>query len=423
MLYSFSITMGVLCLIETLCCSYFMLFKEFRTCNAGIYFATGLAICFMAFYAAVKQQVNDPSQSVFISPKWLPKIKFLLSATILIYVSVLFIQFGIKLFAHEGIDYRLADMLPLIKEASARWLSNQKIYTPVLSVWGGEEIPYLPAMWMPFIPTVWLNVDIRWTTIALTVLSFAIILFMQWKLTATNFLISALFIFTGLFVFSRFHTFELTDAYRLSQEGVPLFFYILLCLAITTKQPIWIGIGFSLCLLSRYAVFPLVPFYLVLLLTDKNYKQFFMIIATMTVVIFGLFVIPYFIERPVYFLNIPFNYLAKTEGFWRAYDYSLADVKGLGLSYLFGYKNLALQRILYNLLLIVIPIAWLVTYVFIRKKQTINTELWVLAGIKLILLIMYNFLPTPYMYLFFIPTLVSYPIYIFTLQHKQSKSI
>jgi hypothetical protein len=69
-------------------------------------------------------------------------------------------------------------MLPVIKVMNERLLQGHwnQVYDPIQEIWNGTRPIYLPAMWLPYLPAVAMQADLRWVTVIAVLLSFIIIL-------------------------------------------------------------------------------------------------------------------------------------------------------------------------------------------------------------------------------------------------------
>ena len=68
------------------------------------------------------------------------------------------------------LDYRRADMLPIMQVMSERFLSGTDPYAPIPEIWTGMQPIYLPAMWLPYLPAIAFDFDMRWMGILFLVL-------------------------------------------------------------------------------------------------------------------------------------------------------------------------------------------------------------------------------------------------------------
>ncbi|MEP7320542.1 MAG: hypothetical protein ABI761_01440 [Saprospiraceae bacterium] len=134
-----------------------------------------------------------------------------------------------------------------------RWLNFQPVYQSIPEIWGDTIPAYLPAMWMPFIPSVLFSFDPRWITIGLTLL--AILLFLLKKKSSP--LSWLIFIPLGLWFDFLLH--HRNETFRMTQEGLVYFYFICMVLTIYYELPRLIGLMTALCLLSRYGLIFFLP--------------------------------------------------------------------------------------------------------------------------------------------------------------------
>ena len=99
-----------------------------------------------------------------------------------IYYTLLILIFGyfiyqINLFFYSyPLNYKWADMLPIMKIMAERFIHNENPYNPIYEIWNGMEPIYLPAMWILYSIPIALKIDIRWINII--VMLFGIFLFL-----------------------------------------------------------------------------------------------------------------------------------------------------------------------------------------------------------------------------------------------------
>ncbi len=158
---------AALAIVETLCFTYLRKFDDLRVFNAVLYFVCGLGICVFSLLSAVKT-TQETTTCTKLKP-FAMGIKYVGIIAFFIFICFLFIDYGNRIFEKHPISYLEADMLTLIKIACERLIHGQEVYKPVKEVWGGELIPYLPAMWSPFLPSVLMDIDIRWTSLILSI--------------------------------------------------------------------------------------------------------------------------------------------------------------------------------------------------------------------------------------------------------------
>jgi hypothetical protein len=404
------------CLLETLCFTYLLSYPEIRQVNTVFYFVSGLAICILCLWFST--QPKHKNEIAATKPnKQLVILKSALALGYFIFIVALLISYGNRLFPTNPIQERYADMLPVIKTACERWMHGEEVYKPIGEIWQGIEISYLPAMWMPFAPSIWLNVDMRWTSLFLTAICIGALLILLARAKNKKFF-SAFPVFVLLiFLLVKYYTWEEHNLYKLTQEWVPATWYLLLFIALMFENDWLIGSTIALCCLSRFSIVPFLPFYFLWLVFNKNYKGILKQGAAILIWSLVIFIIPFFIKQPMYFLEIPFKYLGNVEKYWQINHYNLLNNRGLGLAFVTGYEGRTLLAWLSNILLLLVGLGWLIaSFSLLRKNGIHKKNIWVMAGFKLSLLVFYNFISMPYLYLFVVPTLVSYPLLLAVLR-------
>lgn len=88
---------------------------------------------------------------------WNPRTMLVFFGLVLVYGTVMRLRYMNAFPVFSG----LADMLPLIVKASERFLAGQQPYVELYSMPYIVPLPYLPVMWLSYVPAVALGVDIR----------------------------------------------------------------------------------------------------------------------------------------------------------------------------------------------------------------------------------------------------------------------
>lgn len=409
------------CIIETLCLTYFKLVPLLAESNALVYVISSIAIVACALYFAYyAKPVNISEDKVWLLPQ------ALLSVGMLVFLTVLYYNFGVQAYANGPVSHVDADMLPLIKKAGERFISGHDVYANPINepgLWPGSYIPYLPAMWLPFVPATLLGIDIRWTLLAASLLGYIVMLPAIVRLPLKRATLAIPVLFTLFFILTKFYTWEdKQHFFTLTQEAVPGLIYLLLFVALMSRRVWFIAIMLALCTLSRYSVVLFIPVYVLWLLVDRDYKNLLRFLWVYGAVILCLFILPFFIKRPTYFLNLTAAYQTHAVKFWDLRINNEIPAGNLGLAYFIGY-NVPLLQLLQPAMLTLSGLlfaAWLFLYYKFRSSIMQHKEIWVMAGFKLSLVLFYNFITMPFQYLFIVPTIVSYPLLLAVISKADS---
>lgn len=296
------------------------------------------------------------------------------------------------------LDYTHADMLPVIKIMCQRWLSGSGVYSLIPEIWGGVMPVYLPAMWLPFVPAVLFDFDMRWITYGLLLIAL-LSMFLSHKSVVGTLMV---FILIGLWFDYVLHVRH--ESMVLAEEGIVYAYYIGLVSSIYKKNIIATGILVALCLLSRYAI----VFYSIALLVylfkweDKRKSIKYFVSAVSAAIV--LISVTGAWSNLVNFFNQSGNYL---EAIAANPDKYLTVMKeGLGFSFMAGIDH-HLQ--VYWMQIFLLALAALVMILTLKQSN-----LWYkLAWLKLTLVVFYNFMVIPYPYLIYTSVWVSITILYF----------
>lgn len=360
--------------------------------------------CLIAGYPLAISRLDDTNKSP-IDRKWIWGLLLLLG----------FIVQDIckPLFEIWPLDYKSADMLPIIQNMAERFTEGNSVYAIIPEIWGGMQPIYLPGMWMPFLLSVLGDADVRWTSIFFMFVGSSFLLRpwapMQWsseRLTSMLILILSLWI-TWLYLDQSLIT--------LTQEGVVLGYYGGLCWAIIARKPIWIGIAMGLCYCSRYALGPWSIMFIVAAWFFWNKKAAMVIGSTALFTFLFIMSIGQGWSALSTFISVPESYATAVLNDFHKY-FPVID-NGLGLAKFWKYESLGSFHTLMKVCAFGIPI---VSFLFYKKfKNGIPFELFALLSLKLSLVFFYNLLVMPYTYLFYTSTIVSLGILSWILLPSQ----
>jgi hypothetical protein len=396
------------CVIETLCATYFLKIQNTASFFSIIYFIAGITIGILILF--VPQYTRDISTS---QRKYDAEFFFKI---LLIAVVAFFLFYESKnLFTENPIDYRNADMLPVIKTMNERLLKGQwkHVYDNIPGIWDGSKPIYLPFMWLPFSPAVAFNFDVRWITVAALFVVFIILInAFQFKMNRT---FSVLILITAFAVsYWLFWQDDIHGFISLTEEGVIVLFYVLLTVALMTENIFLISITVCLCMLSRYSAIGFAPAFLIYLLLNKKKKQAFLFSAIGVIFVLLFFIIPFGWKSFTELIKLPSSYINFSKIVWK--DTPEVFTAGLGFARFFIPGKINILHYLLIALTFIVPAAFILFCHSYRKRIQFNNV--PLATIKISLVIFYNFIDVPYLYLFYTSTLVSLVIAMYLLGRK-----
>lgn len=385
--------------IETLCITYALQFPDLASYNSIVYFVCGVSIAVIILFLPQAKKT-----SIHFSLSSQNYLKFFLVITIGFLLGCL----GYFIIHETPIDYKNADMLPVIKTMNERFLNGQlkQVYNNIPEIWNGSEPIYLPAMWLPFLPAVAANIDVRWITITglflATVMSF---LFLSFKKKSTIIIL----VIVSMLLWWLLSEDDTHGFIRYSEEGVVVMYYVLLMFALISENIIFISIAVCLCLLSRYALIGWVPAFFIYLLANKKIKPAVIFACTGIFFLFFFFIIPFGWHPFLRLMHLPGNYIDFSKRVWDDSPEVFTDY--IGFAKFFMPDRVHLLHGLLIALSFIVPTAFVLSCNFYKKKYALNNI--PTAALKISLVIFYNFLDVPYLYLFYTSTFVSLAAVVF----------
>jgi hypothetical protein len=301
------------------------------------------------------------------------------------------------------LDPDFADMLPVMKVMNERFLHGdwKQVYDPIPEIWNGVRPIYMPAMWLPYLPSIALKVDMRWVTVVAVLLSFTIIL-TDIQIRKNRYFGFGQVAIAALLFWWIFSRNDVHGLITMSEEGVVIFYFVLLTLAIISENAFFMGITASLCLLSRYSMIGWLIPSLLYLISRKGFRKLIIFSVTGAVFILLFFLIPFGFKTLEQMIALPGNYVAFAKHVW---EFS-SEVYWLNLGMAKFYGPHRMGTLHSSLLILSFGIPFLfMSFCLIQKKwklQNVN-----LACFKLSLLVFYQFIDVPYGYLFYTCSFVS----------------
>ena len=355
------------------------------------HFITGIGIFILLLIKPQENSVENRKDS-----KWVP---WFLLAILLVWsipkMNVLFI-------AHP-LDFHQADMLPVIKTMCERWLSFAPVYTIIPEIWSGVLPVYLPALYLPYVPAVLLQFDMRWIGFVCTVMPLLYIILLR-KSSSLSWLI---FILLGLFFDFILH--RRSEAFTLSEEGVVYGYYMMFAFFIYQRKYVAAGIIAACCLLSRYSGIFFIGALVACLWLMNQKREWKKYLSAGVITILILIIGGRAWSQLGQWIGLSTVYVQNILDNPAKYQNVLND--GIGLMPLIGLEHVHLVFYLQVILLILIA---MVMIVWVKK---FHHSFYYLAFLKLSLVVFYNLLILPYTYLMYTSVLVSIILFFLYANH------
>jgi hypothetical protein len=386
-------------LLETLCVTYALYVPALIPLASVLYTITGIAIAYALLFikpAAVKNQ--DP---VFNFKIIANRFRWLLMGIGLLVIC----RFALQWMEDDPLDYHNADMLPIIRIMCQRFLSGEwsQVYAPIPEIWHGTVPIYLPAMWLPFSLPELLHIDIRWLTVVLFFIILGIFLWRVQPKQKDSWLLCLCVFLLYWWIFAD----EKPGLLTFTEEGVVVFYYVLLTLALLRRQQnIWLlGICTSLCVLSRYALVGWLPAMALYFIWRKDWKDLCRFALTGIACFLFLVLLPFGSHIIQSMMGLPGAYIEFTGRVWNDAPHVFST--SLGWAKFFGPKKIEHLHYLLIAVSFCVPLLVMLSALFMQKKYQFPITNLPLTIFKLSLVLFFSFIDVPYLYLFYTSSFVS----------------
>lgn len=348
------------------------------------------------------------------SPK-VHKIAWGISALMFLYLLGRTLMMSKRMVDGTPVDYRLADMLPIMQIMSERYINGRDVYAIIPEIWGGMLPIYLPTMWMPYIPSVIWHFDPRWITVFFLVACTALIMLIP--AGKKRFTWGSLFILLPAYLmFDNFLYWD-KSLITLTDEGVVVGFYVFLAWAIWLGNPWVLGIALTLSILSRVSYVNWIPFYAIFVwLFESRRKAIQVAITAISLGVFlmwnstALWHLDIFLDLPRRYLEAVMN----TEHYEKTLRSGIVATVGLAKFFRQEYFPLLLRASYFTT--IVAPLTCLI--LFWRFRRHMDAKLFGIASLKITLVFFFNLLILPQSNLFYTSGFLSLAILAFYAQER-----
>ena len=316
--------------------------------------------------------------------KWVDRNAALILVAVLAYGTV--IRFNI-IFSYP-IDRSFADMLPLIQKAIASTLSGENPYRFYQMPWP-LPLVYFPMLWISYIPSYLLRMDIRFTGIVICVVIFFIFWFESRRIDSADRRGPV----RRLLVFALGISFFLSDYvifFTASGHSFPYWLFLTLYLdCLYNDRMGWAAIFLGFSVAARQPAVFLVPFFLIYAWKNAPPKKF-VFWATLLIFTGILLILPFFLANPKAFIS---DALGNVGG-ELSYGWRPAILGSIGFTNIFYL--LKLTGFLKYIQLGILTILFALGLIKVRKKSS----LYVFSGITILFYNMFLFhIPVHYFYI------------------------
>jgi len=371
-----------------------------------LYFFCGVLIGIVILMPITKSTSKTASNKNYRS-------RFLFMGGVIL-MFVLALPLVASLFEAHPIDYKIADMLPIMKIMTERFLSGTNPYEVIPEIWGGMQPIYLPSMWLPFVSADVTGIDMRWVTYFFICIGCLSLVILGRSYSNSNYWTNITLIPLALLLYSIVKV----DVRLLvhSEEGIVIAYYLLLAAGLYYRSFTTIVIALALCMMSRYSLAVWALMFVIYVYYYHTKSRALRLVLYSGGLALFLLVISRGILHIDVFASLSGDYLRDIRLPEHKWKFLPTINQSLGFAKFFKYEDLPMLHTLFLSLVIVIPFTCLLIYHKLRER--INQRFFNLASLKLSLVFFYSFLILPVQYLFYTSTFLSIAILYFYLNEE-----
>ncbi len=344
----------------------------------------GLAIGLFPLLTRYQYRIDSDEKGI---PSYVQGIIFLL-------ICLLVFHYAGDAFSKVIIDYQQADMLPVIEVMNERFLLGEDPYTPIQEIWEGTQPIYLPALWMPYMISELIAIDMRW--IGITFILIGLLLFFCISSRKTNTAVQAVTIYTPILLTILLLVSYDVRAITLTQEGVVIGYYMLLGFSLCRGNWLLVGVAAGLCIMSRYMILPWVGILFITLCLQKSRKEVGAFVIGLSVLPLILILLSGVWPNLGTIVGLSDHYLNAVISLPQKYAYTIEQSTGMAR---FFFPS-SMEKLSSTMLAGAVLIPAIGFVVFIKKKNALPLHLYALCLLKLSMVWILCFITIPYEYLF-----------------------
>jgi hypothetical protein len=259
------------------------------------------------------------------------------------------------------------------------------------------------------VPAVVLDIDLRWIT-ALFILTALVVLFLTIRGNKNS-----LIIWIPIGIWFDFILYDRSETLVLTEQGVIYGYYMLLALALYLRSYFWIGVLLACCCLSQYTVVFFAGSLMACIYYNEPAKQFRSLLTGAAVTVVLMMTLGDAWSNLFRFMEYPLQYVKN----FNSNPVKYQEVIQQGLGFMPWLKNVDPFLISGSMVLVLVGLAALIFY-FYRKW---SGPFYLLAGLKITLVLFYHLVLIPYPYLFYTSVWVSVVLVYIYLNHQEQKPI
>ena len=317
-----------------------------------------------------------------------------------------------------------SDIIPAVQLMCKQYLKGGYVYSRgvLAPIYWYCPAGYLPAKWVPYLPAEYFHFDYRTVTFIIWIVAAVGIAVRSVKLSNNmTTLCSFILIFGGYFYISVADPSIIGITIELAAAG----YYMMFIWGINQKNAILSGLFASLCLLSRYYLIFWLPLWAFVLFISGNRKELYKTIAATVFFISIFYIIPFLSKDwSSFYEGYKGSYSLLTSWATTGGQRPFHLFKGDGFAHLFYlsyYKtNYQTGYVLLQKVLLAAAVgtpvllgAWYALY-----RKNIYYRIFLLASIKIFLIVFLIFITVPFKYLFVVDLFVSISIFAEQARYK-----
>jgi hypothetical protein len=318
-----------------------------------------------------------------------------------------------------------SDIIPQIQRFNQEFLAGRFPYTPFDDFGYRMSPTYLPAQWLPYLPSILLHFDPRFITFGIFGVTY-FVFFTQIIKQNIPFFKALILLACPIFFIVSIVEYD-PNIITITVEILIMSYYLLLSMSLTTQTRGFQILMLVLCLMSRFSLIFWMPLYLFILWTKEGFGstvRFSLWIFAGAALLYG----PFLAIDPYIFLHSQAYYDKATADAW--INTPDSDHLNDGFSFvLFFHKTggnapekiAAMKKIMLTITPLVSVILGIVWW---RLKDKLDSVLFSLCALKISLGVFYALVQFPFTYLYVTPMIISVAIfYRFVVLQKNNNTV